>query len=175
MKPSSVIAALSPALLAEAQLIRLFTTSTNTDVNNTYVSSNGTHLGIRSGGLASSAIQASTSPGSKTNTNIIAVSGDGNVLGLLGPSGNLAFVGVSNPPASTPPGAVLEWDLWRLFAAPDSRVRMADMTASNWVATQAADGAWLLTWFKGEGTDGFQGNIDPGMTTVTLFWEPVPL
>lgn len=118
-------------------------------MHNTYVSSNGTHLSIRGGGPVSSAVHASTSPGSKVNTNILTIEGDGNVVALMGPANNLTMVEAANPPPPPPPGVVLEWDWWRLFPAPDTRVRMADGSASVWIANQDSTGAWILNWFKG--------------------------
>jgi len=114
------------------------------------VTTNGTHLGIRPS--SSAVVQATTSPGGRANTNILTVSpANGNVLALVGPPNTLAFVEVSNPPPPPPSGIIVEWEWWRLFPTPDPRVRMADMTASIWIAVpDGGSGDWLLTWFKGE-------------------------
>lgn len=161
------------------------------NLNGTYISSNGTHLGIRGDGSPDSAVQASTSPGGRPNTNLLHVATDGNLLGLVGSGNSLIFVELSDPPSPPPNGTVVEWEWWRLFPSPDFRVRMADMSASVWMPQPNSKDEWLLSWFKGEyipfimclgdirlmvaNGDYEIGNVGPGMSTVTLFWESVPL
>ncbi|KAH8656670.1 hypothetical protein BGZ60DRAFT_518796 [Tricladium varicosporioides] len=133
MKPSTLLSITLFAITAVSQQFELFITTTVITVppiNGSFLSTNGTHVGIFP---TLTPLTFTSSPGPQPRTNILHLpnAGDTHKLGLVGPTGILRFFDLESPETIIfPPGIVGEWDLWRMLDGPSQgRLRMADMSA----------------------------------------------
>ncbi|KAF2180996.1 hypothetical protein K469DRAFT_753069 [Zopfia rhizophila CBS 207.26] len=143
-----VLTVASLASVGFAQLIKLRISATNEPtLNNKYLSSNGTHVGFFTDGSPSSATVFNATPSAGDRHWTLQIAGTNDHFGaVVGPSNRnlLTFQDLVNPGLITPPdGTLIEWNIWRLFPASDPRVRVADMSANQWITISSTT---VHTW-----------------------------
>ncbi|KAF2190098.1 hypothetical protein K469DRAFT_759560 [Zopfia rhizophila CBS 207.26] len=84
--------------------------------------------------------------GAEARAWVLRITGTNDLFGVVvGPRNLLTFQVLVNPSQITPPDdTLIEWDKWRLFPAPDSRVRVADMSGNQWIAISNS----IIQWWN---------------------------
>lgn len=144
--------------------LRTSGSTTVPELNNKYLSSNGTHVGLFTDGSQSSAtvFNAATAPGDRHWT--LQNTGNDHFGAVVGPSDRslLIFRDLANPQITPPDGTLIEWNLWRLMPAPDFRLRVADMSGNQWIAISGSIIGWASSKCFISERRTLESNADPG-------------